>query len=86
MTIDSKQIVQEILENDGIYPGDPQCYAVYSYVNDWNKKTYSVACSSRDTESLYSSPCCHIIILLWEQGSGLTAAGVRELQEMKSSH
>lgn len=46
-SINSPIIVRTILENDGVYPGDPPCCAIYRYENMWGgtafKLCYNVA-------------------------------------------
>lgn len=35
-TIDSKDIILKLLNNNGVYPGDPQVYSVFEYQNAFN--------------------------------------------------
>ncbi len=29
----SESLANELVKNNGVYPGDPQCYAVFKYLN-----------------------------------------------------
>ena len=69
-TIDSAKIIREMLDNDGVYPGDPQCLAIYEYTNDWKKKCWSVCYEEMDLIALHSSPFVHNLRLLWSQEEG----------------
>ncbi len=71
-TIDSRQIVREIIMNNGFYQGDPQVQRVYSYVNAWGKKTWHV--HWHDTP-LLESEYVKQPTLLWERLTGITQAG-----------
>lgn len=71
-TIDSKEIIKTMITNNGIYPGDPQCYSIWSYVNDWGKLTYNILYERR---SLHGEPHCHRPKLLWSKNSGITPEG-----------
>jgi len=73
-TIDTKHIIVTILENDGVYPGDPQCEAVYQYTNDFGNTTWAVYWPGMYND-IYQSPYCHDVILLWDKDGGLTLAG-----------
>jgi hypothetical protein len=73
-TIDTKHIIVTILENDGVYPGDPQCNSVYQYTNDWGVITWAVYWPGMYND-IYHSPYCHNVVLLWSKESSLTQAG-----------
>ena len=74
-TIDNADTIRTILENDGVYPGDPQCFAIYSYTNDWNKVAYYLVYSEHRVARFISSPYIHSPVLLWQRDAGLTTYG-----------
>lgn len=40
----SKEIAIKVAENNGVYPGDPQCFAVFHYKNSFfNNDCYAIA-------------------------------------------
>lgn len=81
-TIDSLPIVQEILRNDGTYPGDPQCFAVHSYVNTWGDRAFHLAFTSCQVAEMKASPYVRDPVLLWAYGRlGLTGTGRALLEE-----
>lgn len=41
-TIDSKHIIDELIENDGYYPGDPRIYMIVEYTNAYGNQTWGV--------------------------------------------
>jgi hypothetical protein len=76
MTIDSKEIIKEMLENNGAYPGDPQAYSVWSYANGFNGSiTYKVCMTLAVEQSALQSPFVHAPVLLWNKIDGLTEQG-----------
>ena len=74
-SIDSLPSIQTILANDGVYPGDPQCYSVWSYTNDWNGQTFKLCYRPTQEDAFLSSPFVHSPQLLWSESVGLTPAG-----------
>lgn len=64
-TINSKDIVDEIIKNNGHYEDDPIVLLVSEYTNDWGKQTYHLAYSLSEIQSLLSSPYVHNIKFLW---------------------
>lgn len=82
-TIESKDIIKTLLENDGCYPGDPQMYVIWSYYNTMAKrKMYAVY---DKPYYLMESSLIQNPIILWSQISTpkLTAAGEEELAELR---
>ena len=72
-TITSKSIIRKMLQNDGVYPGDPAAYAIYAYINHNDVIVYSVFMRQQDDDmasSLYDYE------LLWSRATGLTMAGM----------
>jgi hypothetical protein len=74
-TIDSASIIRKILQNDGIFPGDPQLHAVISYINDWGNPTFAICQSAHVLHETTISPFVHSPQILWSIQAGLSAAG-----------
>jgi hypothetical protein len=72
-TVDSKKIIDEMLASDGVYPGDPQAFAIYEYTNDWGKVAWSVCYNKAAAYSFETSPHVHNVRLLWSKARGLEA-------------
>lgn len=83
-TIDSRDIVLEIIQNDGVYPGDPRLFAVYSYINDWQKQTYSILTNKGAVVALLTSPFVHSPKLLWDQEKGITPHAFEMFPELNN--
>jgi hypothetical protein len=66
-SIDSREIIDEMIANDGTYPGDPQATQLSQYINDWGGITYHIAMTPRDVQNLYDSPHCHDVKVLWKR-------------------
>ena len=79
-TIDSKEIIYELLEHDGIYPGDPRCSYIFSYENSWGNLTQAVFWGSHD---MHASPFVRNPQLLWSSLQGITEAGRDWIEEYK---
>lgn len=73
-TIDTKEIIVTMLENDGVYPGDPQCESIYQYTNDWDVVTWAVFWPNMYND-IHHSIYVHDVVLLWSKEGGLTQAG-----------
>ena len=80
---ESYDIIGVLLENNGVYPGDPQAFALSSYRSNWGGTTFHVAMNERDLISLYSSPFCNNIFRLWTRAYGLTEYGELVLAKYK---
>jgi len=74
-TIDSPSIIREILLHNGFFSGDPQLYAIISYVNNWDKPTFAICNNPECLREVLSSPYIHSPILLWSRENELTKAG-----------
>jgi len=83
-SIDSPDIIQTILANAGTYPGDPQCYSVWSYTNDWNGQTFKLCYRPIQEDEFLSSPFVHSPQLLWSESAGLTPAAFSQFPELQS--
>ena len=79
-TIDCKEIIKDLLTNDGIFADDPQVYAIYEYTNNWNNKTHYV-CNNDIEEFRMKMGACHNPELLWAVNLGLTDKGKEWLNE-----
>ena len=64
-SIDSKELVDELIENDGYYSDDPRVLAIHQYTNSWGGETYHLAYNESEIASLFLSPFCSNIRLLW---------------------
>lgn len=83
-TIDSKELIRTLLENNGVYETDPQAHSVWSYLNDWGQRTCAVFWHKAHVD-IYNSPYVRDPELLWSQDRGITYAGRLWLQENKES-
>lgn len=83
-TVDSLSLVQELLRNNGNYPGDPQALAIYSYTNREGNRAFSI-CYTRSCEhSLVTSTYVRRPMQLWTKEEGLTVQGQRVLEETRA--
>ena len=73
-TFTSKDIIATMLQNDGVYPGDPQCTSIYEYTNDWGHTAWAAFWPGVYND-IYESPFCHDVKLLWDNVNGLTLEG-----------
>lgn len=76
-----KPLARELVANDGNYPGDPQCLAVYSYENRYGGTCYSVCYTFSDVNRLQTSPDVIACSQLWSKESGLTELGEEFLKQ-----
>lgn len=83
-SIDSLPIIQTILANDGVYPGDPRFYSVWSYTNDWGGLTFKLCYRPIQEDEFLSSPFIHSPQLLWSESAGLTPAAISQFPELQS--
>ncbi len=79
-TINSKAIILTMLKNNGVYPGDPQCYSIYQYENSFNGDI-CWAVFYNDYCDIYESPYCLNPVLLFDKSIGLTNAGLEMINE-----
>lgn len=56
MSTVTEEIAKQLIANDGIYPGDPQCYAVLSYNNQYGGQSWAVCYSKNDFNNYAPSP------------------------------
>lgn len=82
-SISDKNIIKIMLANDGVYPGDPQVQAIFSYISMSNEETYKIIYKHRSLEMIFdlvTSPYCRNIKLLWDIKAGLSEEGKKILQ------
>lgn len=61
----SKELADKLVANDGVYPGDPQCYAVFKYFNPhFDKWDYAVAYDETD----FARYASYQVEFLWRKG------------------
>jgi len=65
-TIDSEQLIKQLILGDGMYDGDPQCLSIHSYINSWDNQTYHVSYYPEHETALFTSPYCNDIKTLWD--------------------
>ena len=77
-SIDSKEIIKEIIENDGHYPGDAPYDSIWQYDNQFDGISFKLIYGpNADTMLLefWSSPFCTNHKLLWSRKTGKTVSG-----------
>jgi hypothetical protein len=78
----NRRIALVMLNNNGIYPGDPQVLSVYQYNNDFNgDKAYAILYNAREFQALIMSPAVHNPVELWSRDQGLTEEGLKLVKE-----
>jgi hypothetical protein len=59
-TIVNRQIIAEIIANDGYYPGDPQVTRIVQYNNQFNGElAWGVTYEHDDPNKYLNAPACH---------------------------
>lgn len=84
MTYDSKDIILELLRNDGTYPGDPQMARIYSYNGIPGNELYAVFMHETH-DDVQESPYVRNPVMLWDRTLGLTEQGRAFLDANKES-
>ncbi len=67
-TIDSKHIIDELIANNGIYPGDPQVYMIVEYTNAYGNVTWGVTWpheKGRDRYTIEQYPYVNNPKIIW---------------------
>lgn len=71
-TVNDAGMVAKILRNKGVYADDsgedPPCVLIASYINDHGKEAYSLCYNDAAAGSLFNSPHCRQIVILFEGG------------------
>jgi len=75
MTIESKDIIVEMMMNNGAYPGDSQAYSIYEYVNTGNFRKMFAVFMAVNHFDLDNSPYVGDYKLLWQVDLGITPKG-----------
>ena len=81
MTYESEDLIKTMLENDGVYPGDPQMARIYVYLGrlKGQKPLYAVF-SHHAHDDMHLSPYVGDYQLLWSENGGLTQDGFNWLE------
>lgn len=79
-TIDSKEIIADLLRANGHYDDDPQALRIYQYENTRGVETYSLCYTSDCITSIMSSPFVKNPVPLWTRERGLTVLGAAFLK------
>lgn len=82
MTITEPTIIQQMLENDGVYPGDPRAAIIYSYQAVSEQAHYAVFMDYAH-DDMFESPYVRKPVVLWTHTHGLTEAGKNWLFQQK---
>lgn len=69
-TITSYNIIKKMIDNDGVYPGDPQVEAIWEYEN-CGQIMWSISLCAADVGALLSSAYVQRPVLLWSKRDGL---------------
>lgn len=64
-SVDSKELVDQIIAAKGRYMDDPSVIQVSQYTNNWGGTTYHLAYNENEVLNLYASPFCKDIKVLW---------------------
>lgn len=86
-TVDSREVILEMLQNNGTYPGDPQMFSIWTYVNDWGNRAYKLIYGDipiRKEIEFVKSPYVHNPYLLWSQSDGLEPVAEEFFPELKN--
>jgi len=84
-----RKLAVELLENDGVYPGDPQCHSVWRYTHaEYGNRCYAVCYSEADAMRYFTSEFVKELTELWICGSGITFEGQEEIHsfELEDAH
>lgn len=55
-TFHSKEIIDELIKNNGCYETDPPCYNIFEYIHDTGQTLWAVDYDTHEEERLFSSP------------------------------
>lgn len=67
-TITSKEIVDETIANNGVYPGDPPVIKIVQYNNMFNGGlAWGFVYEHEDPMRYENSPACHNPVVIWER-------------------
>jgi hypothetical protein len=75
-TVSSKDIVDEIIANNGKYGSDPEVVAIVQYNNQFNGGlAWGLIYEGEDAERYHTSPYCHNPKTIWIHGIGMVNHG-----------
>jgi hypothetical protein len=67
-SIDSKDIIDKIIANNGHYSDDPRAFAIHQYTTRWGGQCYHVAYSQRELDRLFDYDSAAINpVLIWDR-------------------
>lgn len=55
-TFTSKQVIDELIVNEGYYETDPRAKAIYEYIHDSGQTVWAVDYDGHELERLFESP------------------------------
>lgn len=65
MTTVTKGIADEVIANDGYYPGDPRVTKVVQYQNQWGGTSYALVYHFEDQMRYENSSACFNVKVIW---------------------
>jgi hypothetical protein len=68
-TMTDYNIIKELVDNDGVFPGDPQLLAIYEYKNA-GKTVWCAIIVPEDEMAMFDSPYVKEPTLLWSMEKG----------------
>jgi hypothetical protein len=78
-TITNRQIIQTLLDNDGLYPGDPQAACIFEYTHAKTGKVLWAVFYDFNHVDIHLSPFVSKFIRLWDRREGhLAPLGILE--------
>lgn len=91
-TIDDKQIIYDLIRQNGFYDDDPRVAIIFSYLNDHGNTTQAIFYHSphldRQIDGFHNSPNVRRVQTLWNSKTGPTEYGIEwmnnYLKELKS--
>jgi hypothetical protein len=68
-TVNSRQVVDEIIANEGRYPGDPLVVRIVEYNNQFNGAIcWGLIYEGQDIWMYHKSPACHNPRIIFDHG------------------
>lgn len=55
-TFHNKEIIDELISGNGVYPGYPPCYNIFEYIHDTGQTLWAVDYDTHEEERLCDSP------------------------------
>lgn len=69
-SVNSKALVDEIIQNNGYYADDTRVFAIHKYTTQWGGECYHLAYSPREVNRIHMPDCLGITvidpILIWD--------------------